>query len=257
MSESARTSVVTHAPSAEIIRADPTSLMQIISRASADPAVDMDKLERLLNMHERLSARDAECAYAEAMKAAQEEMPAVVRNAKNDQTNSKYATLDAVADAMDPVIHRHGFSLSFGTADSTLANHYRVTCKTRHTAGHSEESYADVPADMLGMKGNQNKTATHAFGSTMSYGRRYLKLLVFDVTLKDRDDDGNRAGNTPISGEQVRTLEALITASGADRAAFLKYLGVAEIEEIPAAKFKAALTGLNAKKRQTAKAGAQ
>lgn len=237
---------------AQVIQADAASLMQIISRASADPKTDMDKLERLLSMYERISARDAERAFNEAMKAAQQEMPAVVRNAKNDQTNSRYATLDAVADAMDPVIHRHGFSLSFGTADSTLAGHYRVTCKTRHIDGHSEDSYADVPADMNGMKGNQNKTATHAFGSTMSYGRRYLKLLVFDVTLKDRDDDGNRGGGGQISEAQVRTLDALIVASGADRPAFLKYLKVNDLSELPASRFQAALAGLNAKKRQAA-----
>jgi hypothetical protein len=255
MSEPARNSLATR-QAAEVVQADAASLMQIISRASADPKTDMDKLERLLSMYERISARDSERAFNEAMKAAQEEMPVVVRNAKNDQTNSRYATLDAVAEKMDPVIHRHGFSLSFGTSDSALPNHYRVTCTASHEAGHSREYFADVPSDMLGMKGNQNKTATHAFGSTMSYGRRYLKLLVFDVTLKDRDDDGNRAGNTPISPEQVRTLEALVTASGADRTAFLKYLGVEAMEDVPAGKFKTALAGLNAKKRAAAKAEA-
>lgn len=234
---------------------DTVSMAEALNRAIANPNIDPERLSKFLDLHERMTARSAVVAFSEAMRAAQEEMPAVVRNAKNDQTNSRYATLDAVSDAMDPVIHRHGFSLSFGTADSTLPGHYRVTCKTRHIDGHAEDSFADVPSDMNGMKGNQNKTATHAFGSTMSYGRRYLKLLVFDVTLKDRDDDGNRAGGGLVTEAQVRTLDALITASGADRPAFLKYLKVAELSELPANRFQAALAGLNAKKRQQASNG--
>lgn len=228
------------------------SLISIIERVALNPQVNVENMERLLAMQERVMAREAEREFNEAMRAAQAEMPVVVRNAKNDQTNSRYATLDAVADAMDPVIHRHGFSLSFGTADSTLANHYRVTCKARHAAGHSEDYFADVPADMLGMKGNQNKTATHAFGSTMSYGRRYLKLLVFDVTLKDRDDDGNRAGGGVITEAQAKQIDTLITEAAADRAAFLTYLGVAELSELQARDFRKALTALQAKKRQVA-----
>jgi hypothetical protein len=47
-----------------------------------------------------------------------------------------------------------------------------------HTAGHSRHYQADVPIDNTGPKGAQNKTMTHGFGSALSYGRRYLKLLI-------------------------------------------------------------------------------
>lgn len=227
---------------------DPVSLEAVLARAIADPNTDIERLSRVIDVYERLTGRNAEVAYTVAFKAAQEAMPAVVRDAENDQTKSRYAKLETVSDAIDPVIHAHGFTLSFGTDDSPLAGHYRITCKVKHTGGHTEHHFADVPADGVGMKGNQNKTATHAFGSTMSYGRRYLKLLIFDVKLKNQDDDGNRGGGT-IDARQVRQLEDLIRDAGADRAAFLGYLRVESLELLPVAKFGAALQALAAKKR--------
>jgi hypothetical protein len=252
MSEPAKRTEVAHVQTAEIVTVGAAPLMDVISRAAADPNTDVDKLERLLGMYERITARDAEQAFNEAMRAAQAEMPLVLRDAKNDQTNSRYARLETVSRAMDPIITHHGFALSFGTDASPIQGHYRVTCRLSHTAGHSRDYHADVPADLTGMKGNQNKTATHAFGSTMSYGRRYLKLLIFDIAMTD--DDGQAAGGGFVTEAQARQIETLLTEANADRAAFLKYMGVDELAHIRASEFQKALASLAAKKRARAAA---
>lgn len=172
----------------------PVNLIEIISRVASDPNCDIDKMERLLQMQERLVEREAEIAFNEAMQAAQLDMPQVLRDAKNDQTNSKYARLETIDKTIKPVIAKHGFSMSFGTEDSPNKDHYRVTCIVSHIGGFSRNYHADIPADNAGMKGTKNKTNTHAFGSSMSYGRRYLKLLIFDIATSD--DDGNAADTT-------------------------------------------------------------
>lgn len=248
MSEPARKEVAR--VTGEIVSVGAAPLMEVISRAAADPKTDVDKLERLLGMYERITAREAEQAFNEAMRGAQAEMPQVLRDATNTQTNSKYARLETVSRAMDPIITSHGFSLSFGTDDSPLANHYRVTCTLSHAAGHSRTYHADVPADLTGMKGTANKTATHAFGSTMSYGRRYLKLLVFDIAMTD--DDGQAAGGGFITETQAEQLRALLKEAAADETAFLKYMAVDELAHIRAAEFRKALASLAAKKRAQA-----
>jgi hypothetical protein len=238
------------AVSAEIVPVGATSIMEIINRAAFDPNTDVDKMERLLGMYERITAREAEVAFNESLKAAQAEMPQIKRDAKNDQTNSRYARLETVSQAMDPIITKHGFALSFGTAESPLPNHYRITCTLSHEAGHSREYHADVPADLTGMKGTQNKTATHAFGSTMSYGRRYLKLMMFDVALTD--DDGNAAESTFISAAQAAQIATLMQEAAAEPAAFLKYMGVDEVGHIRVNEFRKALTALSAAKKRKA-----
>lgn len=151
---------------------------------------DPDRLEKLLGVQERWQAQQSRRAYYEAMRAVQAEAPAVTRDATNTQTGSLYAKLETISKALAPVYTRHGFSLSYGTADSPLEGYVRITCAVMHSGGHVEHIHVDLPADDVGIKGNRNKTATHAHGSTISYGRRYLVLMAFNVTMAGEDDDG-------------------------------------------------------------------
>lgn len=226
-------------------------ILTVIARAAADPNTDVDKLERLLAMQERVLAREAEQAFNDALRAAQEEVQPVIKNKVNPDTKSKYADLVAVADEVDPVLRRHGFSQSYGTADCPLEGHYRVTCLLSHTGGHSRAYQADVPIDNTGPKGSQNKTMTHGFGSALSYGRRYLKLLIADVATKD--DDGRRAGSGPlIDDNQWACLVQMIEATNTDTRRFCEYFRVPSLKEIPASRYDDAVAALRAK---TAKAG--
>jgi len=226
---------------------EPANILDIISRAASDPNIDVAKTEKLLEMYERIAGRNAEVAFNQAMKAAQEEMPKILRNKENQQTNSRYADLEQVNAAIVPVYTKQGFSLSFGTADCPIAGHFRITCLVSHVAGHSRTYQADIPADMTGMKGNQNKTATHGFGSTMSYGRRYLTLLVFNITLTNDDKDGNQGAET-VNDEQVANILALLTETSSDKDKFLRYLKVSSLSDIPASNYSTVIKLLESKR---------
>lgn len=253
MTETAKTEIASRA---EQTPAEPASqadaLITMIERVALNPQADIDKMERLLQMQERVMARQAEMAFHTAMADAQAEMEPVVKNAQNSETHSTYAKLNAIAKAIDPIIHKHGFSVSFGTADSPLEGHYRVTCKITRE-GHSEHYHADVPADLTGPKGAVNKTKTHAFGSTLSYGRRYLKLLAFDIATED--DDGNAAGKPveTIGEEQVAELRKLLEKTGTSEDALLGYYKVGSLELFPAEKYPGAVKFLEAKLQKRGK----
>ena len=227
-------------------------ILNVIARAAADPNTDVDKLERLLAMQERVLEREAEQAFNASLRAAQDEIHPILRNRTNSSTNSKYADLEAVSDAIDPVLRRHGFSSSFGTADCPMPGHYRVTCRLSHTGGHHRDYQADVPADTTGIKGTQNKTATHGFGSALSYGRRYLKLLIADVSTTD--DDGRAAGNGgPINAEQLAVLNGLCDAVKADKIAFCKYLKIDSLRDLAAVDYDDAIHVLKQKNQVAAR----
>jgi len=196
-------------------------IIDLIGRMASDPKSDIDKMERLMAMHERVLERDAEKAFNVAMQAAQAEMPQILRTKKNESTNSKYALLEVIDKVTKPIITKHGFSMSFGTDDCPQDGHYRVTCIVSHSDGFSRKYNADVPADGVGPKGTRNKTPTHAFGSAMSYGRRYLKCMIFDIATTD--DDGNGASqNYDTSIWTGRILEAADKAALDQVAADLK-----------------------------------
>lgn len=221
-------------------RAEPKSFLEVIYQASRDPKVDDVKFGRFLVMQKELEDRDAERGYGLAMNAAQSQMPVILRNKENPDTHSKFANLETVQKHVVPIATQHGFSLSFGTADSPLPNHYRITCTAMHIAGHKKIYFADFPADDVGPKGTKNKTLVQGIGSMMSYARRYLILLIFNITLAEEDNDGVGQKLTTISAEQEKTIDDLIAKLGAPKPAFLKALGVSNLSILQASRFEEA-----------------
>lgn len=180
-----------YALTAERADARPTTLMETIAELVSRPDANIETIERLLLMKERIDAKAAEAVYSEAMNKAQEEMGPIRADASNPQTKSRYASLAQLDQALRPIYTRHGFSLSFDTAESGAAEVVRMVCDVRHTAGHKERKQLDLPADGKGAKGGDVMTKTHATGSALSYGQRYLLKMIFNVSIGD--DDGNAA----------------------------------------------------------------
>lgn len=226
-----------------------TAIVAVIERAAQNPSVDIDKMERLLEMHERIRRTEAESAFNEAMSAAQSEMGRISTDATNPQTRSNYATYGNLDRHLRPIYTRHGFSLSFGTAESPNPDCLRVTC-TVARAGYSRHYQIDMPADGKGAKGGDVMTKTHATGAAASYGMRYLLKMIFNVAVGEDDDDGNSAVAT-ITAQQAADLRALAEEVGADLGRFLKYIKAESIESIPATRYDAAVKALQAKRRQS------
>jgi hypothetical protein len=187
------------------------ALIQVISRAASDPSVDVNKLERLMAMHEQITAREAEKAFYVAMTACQLEIKQVAPDADNPQTRSKYATYAKLDSVLRPVYTKHGFSLSFDEGESK-PDMVRVICYVSHIGGHSRTYHRDMPADGKGAKGGDVMTKTHAAGAAGSYGARYLLKGIFNVAIGEYDNDGNSGGGMD-EGEIADFLAAIDGAS--------------------------------------------
>lgn len=246
MNAAERTEVVTTEPLAD----QTTAIVQMIERAAMNPAVDIDKMERLLQMQERVMARNAEQSFNIALNEAQAALGPVAADAANPQTKSRYASYLALDKAVRPVYSSHGFSLSFNTDEGAPADHVRLVCDVRHRDGHKERYHVDMPADGKGAKGGDVMTKTHAAGSAFSYGQRYLLKLIFNIAVGD-DDDGNRAGDNgqKVTPEQVDDLVALMEEVAADRTKFLNYLRIDTLAHLPANRFQDAVRLLEAKRK--------
>lgn len=191
--------------------------------------VDPDQLGKLMDLQERWQEHEAEKAFAAAMNACQREMPVVLRSKAADRY--KYAPLEEVKRAVVPVALKHGFSMSFGTTDSHLADHYRVVMELRHTGGHLRTYHLDLPADTAG-----KKQPVQAVGSTFSYGERYLTCKVFNVAIAVEDNDGG-APLAFLSEDQRQQVDSLLERSRVSVPKFLAWLGVSSRENIPASRF--------------------
>lgn len=183
------------------VLSDSSHLTQAIIAAARDEHVNVEKMERLLVMHQQIAARDAEQHFNAAMSAAQAQMGRVSADAVNPQTRSHYASYAQLDRHLRPIYTAHGFALSFDEGDGAPENHVRVVCYVSHSAGHTRTYRCDMPADGKGARGGDVMTKTHAVGSGKSYGKRYLLKDIFNVAVGEDDDDGNAADGTPTRAE--------------------------------------------------------
>lgn len=209
----------------------------VLLQGMIDKGADPEALKKLMDLADRWQQNQAKMAFSDAMNAAQAEMPIVVRDAKNDKGKG-YAKLETVASVMRPVYTRHGFSLSYSQEPCDLAGHCTIALKVSHKSGHYEMHYIrNIAIDGTGPKGGAVMNATQGMGSTISYAKRYLALMAFNVTIADEDTDGSY-GNaiSPSQLDEILTLAREIKDSGKkfNAKGFLAWLELPLITNVPA-----------------------
>jgi len=219
------------------------NMVKMIQQLAMNPDLPVDKLQQVMDMQERILDRQALQDFNAAMVRVQKAIPAIKKDMQNSQTNSTYANLDSINQVIKPLYTEEGFSLSFGTDGEVLPGTVRIICTVSHIGGHTKDFTYDAPIDDKGIKGTVNKTSTHARGSAVTYGKRYLTNMIFNLTLTNEDDDGNGANQPTVellSKKQVLELDTIIADNEINKAAFLKHYGYETLSDIPAGNFASA-----------------
>lgn len=218
------------------------TVINLIVRAASDPAVSIDKMERLFAMQKEMIAEQKRDAYQAAMALAQAEIGPVARDRQNAHTKSTYATLEAVDTAIRPLYTKHGFSLTF---DAEQHDDGRVTiiCDVLHAQGHRERKTLKGNLDTVGTNGTRNKTDIQGLGSSSTYLRRYLTCMVFNVAIANEDKDGNRerAAGATISAAQYKQLSRWLDEVDGDPDKFIADYKIASLVVLPVARFEHAV----------------
>lgn len=234
------------------------AFVSMIERAARDPNVDVDKMERLLAMQERIIARNAKAAYQADFAEMKPKLPVIDRkgrieirekDAKGGRTgaitqSTAFARWEDIDEAITPILHAHGFSLTFRT-DATAEGKIIVTAVLAHKDGHDERtSIPPLPFDTSGSKNN-----VQAVGSSLSYGKRYAATLLLNIRTKGEDDDGVKGGaGATLSEQQIDTINNLLTETKANVDSFLALAEAESVSDIPAAKFDVLMNFLKMKK---------
>lgn len=228
------------------------AILHLVERAARDASVDIDKLQKLLEMRDRIESRAEEKAFDVAMAGAQSEMHAVVADKDNNHTRSKYASYFALDKAIRGTYTKHGLYPTFNQGDIVTEGVIRITCRVGHVGGHSRDYHIDMPADGASVKGAAVMTKTHAIGSAITYGRRYLLQMIFNLAIggESEDDDGVTAGGVFITSEQSQQIMELLDETGSDIGKFLAYFKVSDVGRLPAKQYGRALEALEGKKKK-------
>lgn len=227
------------------VASESIALVNMIERVARDPSVDIERMERLIEMKERILAREAKVAFDTAFAEMQPDLPIIAEKGVHGGTQSSYAKWDDVTEAIKPALAKHGFS--FRCKIRQDANKVIITGILSHRGGHSEETPLELPLDTGGQK-----NPVQAIGSSVSYGQRYVAKAMLSLSSRKSDDDNGDAagGNGAISDEQAMTIRELAESVGADIAKFCTYFKVKSIAEIPAKQFDRAISALEAKRKK-------
>jgi hypothetical protein len=174
------------------------ALTSFIERAAKDESFDVQKFAELLRLQRDVGRDQARREFDNAMSAAQSEMEPVVRDATNSHLHNRYAKLETIDRAIRPIYTDHGFSVRYGSAPCPTEGSIRIVCTVAHGGGYFEEHYLDAPLGNAGaMGGKTATTGVQAIGSAVTYLRRYLLGMVFNVQLVDESDDDGEATRRP------------------------------------------------------------
>jgi hypothetical protein len=208
---------------------DVAAVMQVIERAAANPDVSVEKLEKLLDIQERIFSKNAEIAFNGAMAEMQAELPVISERGTikiPGRPDTKYAKFEDINETVKPILKKHGFAISF-KIDSTNGK-VAVTGILTHRGGHREQTTMDLPVDTSG-----SKNPVQAVGSSTAYGKRYTMEALLNLTSRGQDDDGKRGGGGGVSEERFLELKKQIEATTSkDAAKKLWSVGVKECEKV-------------------------
>src|SRR5215831_8835135 len=206
----------------------PSTVLLLIEKVALDPRADVEKLERMMAMYERLKAKEAELAYNEAKGRILKKLAAIkiVKNRsglheidkgrpqKGVFEAFKYAPLEEIDKHLRPLLAEENMDLSY-SAEPGEGGSILIRGRLKHLpGGHYEDSFMTAPPDTTG-----GKSGVQAVGSTNSFLRRYVVCNIFNIVVVGDDDDG--AGDTIDEAQTKTILELLKKAKVGTK--FLKY----------------------------------
>lgn len=122
---------------------------------------------------------------AESLAKAQAGIKSITKDRTNPHFRNRYATLDAILDAVRPTLAAQGLSIVQGASESTQG--FNVETYLVHSSGEYIANVVAVPV---------SKQDAQGVGSAMTYGRRYGVSALLALST-DEDDDGEAAAKKP------------------------------------------------------------
>jgi hypothetical protein len=184
--------------------------MNLLSVALQNNAA-IDVIERLAALQEKITLKDAEIQFDDALSSCQKQLGRISADATNPQTKSGYASYAKLDKIVRPIYTAEGFAISYGEKDCPTPGKTRFVAYLSR-AGVTREYVKDLTPSTKGPKGNDVMTPIHADGAADSYAKRYLLKNIFNIAIGEDDTDGN-AQPQGLSDEKIKQLGVAIAES--------------------------------------------
>lgn len=175
----------------ETLASDPISVL--LTLVQSNPSIEVAKLEKLIELAERLNQRKAFSSFNSAVAGAKAEIQPITKtklvdyqNNRGGRTKFRHEGLDDIAEHVAPILSKHGLSYRFNSSQD--GKKLSVTCILAHRDGHHESVHLSCDNDESG-----GKNSVQAVGSAATYLQRYTVKLALGLAAAD-DDDGQASG---------------------------------------------------------------
>lgn len=221
---------------------DPSQLLAL----AVQKDLDLDKLERLMELQERWQKQQAKEAFFAALAKFQSTVPRIPRRKQGH--NYKYAPLEDIDETIRPAMLECQLTKRWEIGDEKVDGQdiIRVTCFITHVAGHSETTTLSGLPDTSG-----SKNAIQSRGSTVAYLQRYTLIGALGLSTADEDIDARIGTNgaEKISTDQALYLADQVREVGGNMTGFLKALKVSTLEDLPLTQYGKAINIIAEKRK--------
>lgn len=150
-----------------------------------------------------------------AVLALQGEIGTLQKNALNPHFKSKYLSLDALVEHVQPLLTRHGLIWTTRPTSDEVTNAPALGYSLIHA--ESGQLMTDIMPLLL------EKQNAQGLGSAITYARRYALCAVLNI-VADVDDDGEKAAKQKAAPKSAETFADRLRATGRKGAEVRKYL---------------------------------
>ena len=153
-------------------------------RLAIEKGIDVDNLQRLINMRNAEIERQAKLDFQTNFARMQSRFPSASRDKQG--YGYKYAPIELLQKTFGPIIAEHGFSYSWRESSVENMPEWKRCILTISGYGYSQENYFDIPP----VERTKQMNAVQAVGAMSTYGRRYSFISGFGIIIDDEDPDG-------------------------------------------------------------------
>ncbi len=153
-------------------------------RLAIEKGIDVDNLQRLINMRNAEIERQAKLDFQTNFAIMQSRFGSVSREKQG--YGYKYAPIELLQKTFGPIIAEHGFSYSWRESLVENMPDWKRCILTISGYGYSQENHFDIPP----VERTKQMNAVQAVGAMSTYGRRYSFISGFGIIIDDEDPDG-------------------------------------------------------------------
>lgn len=226
---------------------EPPSVAIMLQSALAQGVTkdNADALGKMMELYERMEAKQAEKDFNSAFVVLQQNTPVIV--AQTVITNrGKYERFEDVMQVVGPLLQKNGFAVSF--SQSADDKRITVTCHLRHISGHSEDTSFSV------RYGGKADSDTQADCKASTTAKRNSLLQALNIVIRQDcltdEHDPTMESDEKVTKTQAEEIQELVKAGRFNAKETLEWLEAKDYVDIPSARYEEAKKYLSSPPRK-------